>query len=209
MHIEFLVEEPSAEAALNELLPRLLGEGTGFQIHPHQGKRDLLESLPGKLSGYSKWLPDDWRIVVLLDLDGKDCKAVKDTLEKMARRARLTTKTAAKGRARAQVLNRTAIEELEAWFLGDVEALCSAYPGVPVTLAAKAPFRDPDKIRGGTWERLEQVLQRAGYFKSGLAKIEAAREIARYMVPARNRSRSFAAFCKGIKALVGGAGEAP
>ena len=72
MHLEFLVEEPSAEAALSELLPRLIGQDGTFRVHPHQGKRDLLESLPGKLKGYSNWLPSDWRIVVLVDLEGGD-----------------------------------------------------------------------------------------------------------------------------------------
>jgi hypothetical protein len=202
MHLEFLVEEPSAEAALSELLPRLIGQDGTFRVHPHQGKRDLLESLPGKLKGYSNWLPSDWRIVVLVDLDGGDCKKVKAKLEKLARNAKLTTKSSATGRSRPQVLNRIAIEELEAWFFGDVEALCTAYPGVPRTLAAKSGFRDPDKIRGGTWERLEQVLQKAGHFKGGLAKIAAAREIAKHMQPDRNRSRSFTVFRDGIRALL-------
>lgn len=49
-----------------------------------------------------------------------------------------------------QVLNRLAIEELEAWFFGDVAALHSAYPRVPSTLGRRSRYRDPDAIRGGT-----------------------------------------------------------
>lgn len=203
MHFELLVEEPSAEAALNELLPRLIGVGASFRIHPHQGKKDLLESLPGKLRGYSRWLPTNWRVVVLIDLDSGDCKKVKANLERLASQAKLTTKSTATARTAPQVLNRIAIEELEAWFFGDVEALRAAYPRVPPTLAAKRAFRDPDKIMGGTWERLEQVLQRAGYFKGGLAKIAAAREIAKHMNPERNRSRSFCVFRDGLQAMLG------
>jgi hypothetical protein len=202
MHFVFLVEEPSAEAALSELLPRLIGQDATFQIHPHQGKKDLLDSLLGKLKGYSKWLPSDWRVVVLIDLDSGDCKKVKAGLEQVARRAKMTTKTSTTGRRKPQVLNRIAIEELEAWFFGDVEALCSAYPGVPATLAAKRGFRDPDKIKGGTWERLEQVLQKAGHFKGGLAKIAAAREIAKHMRPDRNCSKSFRVFRDGLHAML-------
>lgn len=202
MHIEFLVEEPSAEAALRELLPRLLGGDIAFEIHPHQGKQDLLQNLPAKLKAYSKWLSSDWRIAVLLDLDRQNCRKLKNALEKAAHDANLTTKTSARAGGHFQVLNRIAIEELEAWFFGDVEALCSAYPGVPPTLGAKAPFRKPDEIKGGTWERLEQVLQKAGYFRSGLAKIAAAREIARHMDPDRNRSPSFAAFRDGLRAMI-------
>ena len=201
MHIEFLVEEPSAEAALRELLPRILEDGIEYQIHPHQCKKDLLANLPVKLRAYSKWISTDWRIVVLIDLDNDNCKERKKDLESVANRAGLATKTSAKGRKDFQVLNRIAIEELEAWFFGDVEAICAAYPRVPKTLAAKEPFRDPDKIKGGTWERLEKVLQHAGHFKSGLAKITAAREIARHMQPDRNRSKSFAVFRDGLRAM--------
>jgi hypothetical protein len=57
-----------------------------------------------------------------------------------------------------------AIEELEAWFFGDMDAVRALYPRVPETLEQRAGFRDPDAIRGGTWEALERILQRAGYF---------------------------------------------
>lgn len=51
MHLEVLVEEPSAEAALEILLPRLVGPEVEIRLHPHQGKQDLLAALPGKLRG--------------------------------------------------------------------------------------------------------------------------------------------------------------
>lgn len=202
MNVEFLVEEPSAEAALNELVPRILGEKIPFRIHVHQGKRDLLKSLPARLRGYSKWLPADWYVVVLVDLDSGKCAALKNELEQAARGAGLVTRTAAGEGCRFQVLNRIAIEELEAWFFGDVQALCRAYPGVPRTLAAKRNYRDPDCIRGGTWEQMERVLKTAGYHRGGLAKIAAAREIARHMDPDRNQSHSFAVFRDGLRAMV-------
>ena len=53
MHIEFLVEERSAEAALQNLLPRIFGSVATFTIHPYQGKPDLLKKLPIRLKGYS------------------------------------------------------------------------------------------------------------------------------------------------------------
>jgi len=46
---------------------------------------------------------------------------------------------------------------------------------------------------------MERELQRAGYFKSGLAKIKAARAISAHMVPSRNRSRSFQVFLQGLQ----------
>jgi hypothetical protein len=127
---------------------------------------------------------------VLVDRDADDCEVLKTELEKTAREAGLITRTAAGPGRSFQVVNRLAIQELEAWFFGDVGALVQAYPGVPATLAKKASYRDPDSIPH-TWERLEQVLQRAGYYATGMPKIEVARRIAGCMQPARNRSKSF------------------
>jgi uncharacterized protein DUF4276 len=202
MHLEVLVEEPSTEAALSHLLPRILGPRASFFIHPHRGKPDLLRKLPARLRAYRRWLPEDWRIVVLIDQDDADCLQQKRNLEAVAREAGLLTRTAAGNGRRFQVLNRLAIEEIEAWFFGDVEALCTAYPGVPRSLGSRSRFRDPDAIRGGTWEALEKELQRAGYHRGGLAKIEAARAISMHMEPARNRSRSFQALRQGLLSVI-------
>ena len=49
-------------------------------------------------------------------------------------------------------------------------------------------------VLGGTWEALERVLRKASYFKTGLRKMECARQVAQHMDPARNASRSFQAF---------------
>jgi len=70
------------------------------------------------------------------------------------------------------------------------------------SLGAKAKFRDPDAIEGGTWEALESELQRKGYFQGGLAKIEAAKAISSYMDPERNRSKSFQVFRDGLQEMV-------
>lgn len=202
-HLEILVEELSAEAALESLVPNVLGPGISFAILPHQGKPDLLGKLPVLLRGYRRWIPEDWGIVVLIDSDGRDCLEQKSSLERIAHEAGFPTRSTAGDGGRFRVLNRLAIEELEAWFFGDVEALCGAYPGVPRTLDQRARYRDPDAIRGGTWEALERELQRAGHHRGGLSKIKAAREIASRMDPDRNRSRSFQAFRQGLLGLVG------
>jgi hypothetical protein len=202
MHIELLVEEPSAEAALNELLPRILGKRASWAIHVHQGKGDLLANLGPRLRGYAKWLPEDWRIVVLVDRDANDCLKLKKGLENAARQAGLYTRSRPGRGGRVQVVNRIAVEELEAWFFGDTDALRTAFPRVPRTLGQKARYRNPDEIRGGTWESLERELQHAGYFRGGLGKIEAARTIARHMEPERNCSPSFRHFRNALVDLV-------
>jgi hypothetical protein len=188
-HFEFIVEEPSMEAALCLILPKILGD-CSFRIYPHQCKEELLASLPGRLLGYSKWLPGTWRIVVIVDRDDDDCRKLKADLETMGANAGLLTRTTALNQPYVLV-NRIVIEELEAWYFGDWAAVQAAYPRAPKGIPVQSKYRDPDRIGGGTWEAFERVLQRGGYFKGGLRKIEAARSIATHMVPADNKSRSF------------------
>ena len=92
------------------------------------------------------------------------------------------------------MVNRIAIEELEAWYFGDWKAVKSAYPRVSATVPNRAPYRNSDAIKGGTWEAFERILQNGGYFKNGLRKVEAARTIAAHLNPDCNRSHSFVKF---------------
>ncbi len=201
MHVEFLVEEPSAEAALFNIVPKILQDVT-FRIHPFQGKQDLLDKLLPRLKGYRGWLPKDWKIVVLIDVDDEDCTELKAKLEEIAETAGFLTKSRQAGESYFQVLNRLAIEELEAWFFGDVEALHNVYSRVYLNLEKKAKYRDPDAIRGGTWEALERELKKTGYFRGGFSKISVARDVSGHMVPERNRSKSFQVFHKGLLSLL-------
>lgn len=188
-HVEILVEETSMEAVLRTVLPKILGR-VSFEVYPYPGKAELLRRLPNRLSGYAEWLPETWRILVLVDRDDEDCRKLKSSLDDMARASGLAGRPRHSGHSR-RVVNRLAIEELEAWYFGDWQAVCRAYPRVPSTVPTKARFRNPDAIAGGTWEAFEQLLQQAGYFVGGFRKIEAASHIAPHMEPIRNLSSSF------------------
>lgn len=192
-HVEILVEEPSIEIVLRAVLPHIVGKNVTFDVHPFNGKDDLLAKLPQRLQGYCYWLPDTWRIVVIVDRDGDDCQALKTKLESMARTAGLATKSATRGSG-WRVVNRIAVEEIEAWFFGDMDAVRAAYPRVPATTENQRRYRNPDSIAGGTWEALEGMLQRAGYFRGGLRKLECARCIAPHLDVRENRSKSFQVF---------------
>ncbi|MGD1717587.1 DUF4276 family protein [Dapis sp. BLCC M172] len=192
MHIEFLIEDRSTEETLCYLLPKILGESITFETHFFQGKEDLFSQLPGGLKGYKKWIPDDWRIIILVDRDNEDCKKLKLKLEKIARDAGFVTRS--KSKNNYQLINRIMIEELEAWFFGDISALIKAYPKVSKNLSQNAKYRDPDDIKGGTWEALEKALKDAGYHQGRLEKMRAARDIAPHMKPAKNISNSFQVF---------------
>jgi len=194
LHVEFLVEELSTQEALENILPKIFREFTSFDIHSYRGKTDLVSKLPSRLKGYKEWIPADWKIVILVDQDRQDCLLLKQNLENIAADAGLITKSRAGGNQNFQVLTRIAVEELEAWFFGDVKAITTAYPKVSPNLATQAKYRNPDAITGGTWEALERVMQKAGYHQGGLEKVKAAREISAHMNPSDNRSKSFQVF---------------
>lgn len=192
-HYVLLVEDRSSEAFLREALPRLLRGKATFGVYPFLGKNDLLKKLPKRLNGYASWLPVDWRIVVLLDRDDDDCQRLKQRLEIMAASAGLATRSV--NRAAWRVANRIAVEELEAWFFGDLDAVRKAFPRVSRRISKKKePYRNPDDI-SRTWEALEKLLKQAGYFPSGLQKISTARAIGRHLDPDANTSQSFQTFC--------------
>jgi hypothetical protein len=93
-----------------------------------------------------------------------------------------------------RILASIVIEELEAWYFGDWNAAVTAYPRLPATVPQRSGLRDPDAIAGGTWEQFERICQRAGYFSTGLRKIEAARAISEHFDVAQNSSASFGHF---------------
>jgi len=199
------VEEPSMAVALELLLPRILNERrTVPKIIDHGSKQALLNNLPARLKGYARWPNPGLRVLVLVDRDDDDCRRLKTRLEDARRTAGLHSKTQPGPDGRFQVVNRIVVEELEAWFLGDVSALVTAFPGLPESLSHRQAFRDPDAVRGGTWEALHRLLKKSGYYagSSKLPKIDVARRVAKHMDPARNRSASFRAFATGLTALM-------
>ena len=68
----------------------------------------------------------------------------------------------------------------------------------PRPVEGTPPEAKPDAIAGGTWEAMERVLRKAGYFNSGLRKLDLARSVAAHMDIHRNRSRSIQAFATAV-----------
>ena len=202
MHIKFFLEEPSAEEALRYILPKIFSDSVSYEFHVSEGRDDLLKELPKRLKGH-QWIPDNWRIIVLIDEDRRDCHELKAYLERAAHEAGFVTKSSAAPNEDFRVVNRIAIEELEAWFFGDVEALHAAYPKIPENLQSKAKYRYPDAIQGGTSEALERLLIQKKYYRGRMPKTAVAQKVSQYMELDRNRSRSFQVFVNGLKACVG------
>lgn len=149
------------EAFLRGLLPRLIPVECGSEIHAFQGKTDLLGKLEARLRGYAQWLPNDWRLFVIVDRDDDDCGELKANLEAMAQRAGLATRSSA-GDAQWQVVNRIIVEELEAWYFGDWSAVKEEYPRVSRDVPQRRGLREPDAILGGRGRRLSESCRITG-----------------------------------------------
>jgi len=199
--LEIIVEEESMQAALESLMPKILEGRAQWKSIKMRNKMDLIKKLPDRLRAYKRRINDgeNLKIVVLLDQDKDDCVTLKNKLEQIAQEAGLSTKSYHPGQDDFQVVNRIVVEELEAWFMGDVEALKKAFSSLN---RAKFPshFNNPDQ--GGTWERLYRFLKKQGIYRSSYPKVKAARKIAPHIDPHRNRSRSFHAFCRGVEACL-------
>lgn len=172
----FLLEERSMKVLLEGLLPRLF-PGLPFLCVPHEGKRDLQTSIPRKLRA---WREPGVRFVVIHDNDGGDCLALKHTLRSLCVDA-----------GREDALVRIACQELEAWYLGEPDALAEAFGDDGLRgLSRRARFRDPDAVirPSAELERLVPAFQ----------KIAGARRMAGHLNPERNRSPSFHALLRGL-----------
>ena len=216
MHFEVLVEDQSGSIALECLLEKILGaNGTAHTwiIRPYKGlghipknlhrapdrkKRLLLHHLPRILRGYGRsfkrsGLPS--AVIVVVDLDQRDCVAFKREL--------LAVLEACTPRPRT--LFRIAIEESEAWLLGDRAAVKQAYPDAKDSVLKRY---EQDSICG-TWEVLADAvhpggsgkLKESGYPVTGNAKCDWAENIAPCMDVDENRSPSFRVFRDGVRKL--------
>jgi hypothetical protein len=204
MFLEILLEGASDLPTVKEILTRRfkLLEDEHYRIHPHKGKgslpanphakpdikhRGLLDQLPAKLRGYAH-LPDGYCVVVLVDSDKADCHELKNALIQMCESL---------DRRPPCVLFRIAVEEIESWFLADIEAIRIAYPKAK---HLKIAGIRPDSIVGA-WERLAEALGRHPADCDGSDKYEWAMKIAPHLDLDKPKSPSLNAFVQGIASL--------
>lgn len=205
MHFEILVEDQSGKKALDILIPKIIGFKHTFKVHPYKGigripknlssnadasKRILLTQLPQLLRGYGNTFakyPKEYPAAVILvcDLDVKCLKAFREELH--------TILNACDPKPETRFC--VAIEEGEAWFLGDIAALKKAYP------QAKDSVLNTyinDSICG-TWEKLADAifpggstaLSAKGWQAIGAEKFKWAEKITPHMDVDNNASPSF------------------
>lgn len=178
--VVFLLEEYSMKALLDGLLPRLFPDLL-FQCIPHDGKGDLEKSVPRKLRG---WREPGVRFVVVRDNDRADCLALKDHLCGLC-----------SNRVEEDWLVRIACQELEAWYLGEPDALADAFEKESLRrIGSRARFRKPDTVAYPA-EALAKLVPQ-------FQKVSGARLLANHLTRERNRSPSFRALLDGVERLV-------
>lgn len=179
----FLLEERSARALLESLLPRVLHETVSFRLIPFEGKQDLEKQLVRRIRAYQNPAA---RFIVLRDQDSfTDCVRLKQSLLALC---------AESGKANA-CLVRIACTELETFYLGDLQAVEAALN--LAGLAKQQPskkFRMPDHL--GSPSRELQLLTRHRY-----EKVAGSRAIGAHLDLDNNRSPSFCHLLSGIRRM--------
>ena len=217
MHFEIYVEDLSGKKALDILMPKIIGDGHTFEVFGYKGigrkipenlrnqtdpsKRVLLNRLPQLLRGrgrthaaYSTLYSA--AVIVVCDLDGECLKTFRQKLYAVLDACN----------PRPETRFCIAVEEGEAWLLGDISAVKTAYPKARSTVLARY---ENDSICG-TWEILAdavckgglKALKSQGYPAIGKEKSAWAENIAPHMDIDNNASPSFQYFLKKIRELI-------
>jgi hypothetical protein len=178
--IVVFAEEPSGQI-IAECLAQKLNLADRIICLRHQGKSDLEASFPRKIGSWGG--PRRPRFVVMRDNDSADCLQVK---------VRLMGLVPPNTVQRVKI--RLVVQELESWYLGDLEAVKQAglLSGADRDyLGRKSILRNPDSI--GNAKQM---------FKSKIAsdgQIALARRIGPHLSLKSNRSRSFHAFVGALR----------
>lgn len=215
MHFEVLVEDQSGKKALDILIPKIIDDRHTFKVHAYRGigripknlthgrhinSHLLLNKLPMLLTAYGRTFfnyPDSYpaSVLVVCDLDDKCLKAFRRELFDVLDSCN----------PKPETRFCIAIEEGEAWLLGDLAAIKAAYP------KARNNVLDGyinDSICG-TWELLADAifpggsngLKNKGWQQIGRQKSIWSENISPCMDIENNLSPSFCYFRAKVREL--------
>ena len=215
MHFEILVEDQSGKRMLDIVLPKIIDKPHTFDVKAYGGigripknlksnddarKRLLLDQLPKLLRGHGKTFAGysaDYpaAVIVVCDLDNKCLKTFRQEL--------LTVLNACKPKPETRFC--IAIEEGEAWLLGDIPAIKAAYPNARDNILGSY---ENDSICG-TWELLADAvstggasgLKNKGWQVVGTEKSVWSEKITPHMDVSNNASPSFRYFREKVRGL--------
>ncbi|MBQ8707225.1 MAG: hypothetical protein IJ523_03970 [Succinivibrionaceae bacterium] len=211
MHFQFLVEDVSSAVLIKKVMDTIIGKhikntyncksfkGIGHFIKKNTAKETrtgkLLNDLATYMRGFQRSLQGiSASLIVVLDNDDKDPQEFQKSLQNIAKTNSINM----------DYVFCIAVEEVEAWLLGDEAAIRKAYPDYK-----KKILHDykQDSICG-TWELLADVVYKGGmqeiqkrkmsYMEIGKLKSEWADKISDQMTFEVNKSPSFQNFYKAI-----------
>ena len=215
MYFQFLVEDASSADLIDVLMKNHVphADDVSYNIKRFHGiggfrkKRTPKEIKTGKLlndleiylPGFDKSLRGiRAALFVVLDNDDKDTLVFHRELETLAQKKNISM----------DYVFCIAVEEVEAWLLGDREALLQAYPSA--NRRNLSAYRQ-DSICG-TWECLAEVVQpgwlkkarkeKMPYSEIGTEKSRWAKEIGAHMCPKNNISPSFQSFWREVQSRI-------
>lgn len=179
----FLLEERSALAMLESLLPRMLNKDVAFRLIPFDGKQDLEKQLIRKIRGY---LNHKARFIVLRDQDNHP-----NGVQLKKRLLDLCQKSG-KGDV---CLIRIACTELETFYLADLQAVEAGLEikGLASRQQSKK-FRAPDRLGSPSRELKELTANR-------YEKVAGSRAIGQHLRLDNERSSSFRNLIAGIRRM--------
>lgn len=212
MYFHFLIEDQSSAILIKLLMEKLTSNNPdlAYQCTAFKGlggftkKNTVKETRTGKLlndlatylRGFNKSLKDfPSAIIIVLDNDKNNPEEFREELESVAQTNGIIV----------DHVFCIAVEEMEAWLLGDRAALMAAYPSAKAQVLNS--YRQ-DSICG-TWELLADAVYPGGliklrrncptYKEIGSCKCEWAQKIGTYMDPENNQSPSFQYFLSELK----------
>lgn len=220
MRIEFLIEDKSGSKLIDEIMKKYNEELRQLQLSVidyniksykgvgglKKGKNvenikslHLLSELPKRLLALQNQLQwyQDSAVFIVLDNDKRNTELFYSELNELAEKYNI----------KIDCVFCIAVEEIEAWLLGDCKAIMEAYPKLKDRIRTKHANYIQDSICN-TWEYLADILTPKGInefkrknnnvYDIGKKKIEWATEIGACMDIRNNNSPSFNRFIEAI-----------
>lgn len=183
-NLVILVEGKSEKVLLDTIVPKILPEGVSHQCISFEGKSDLMKNVAMKIRA---WKKPNSVFLVMRDQDSGDCRAIKNQiLEECVKSFRNSR----------DYLVRIACHELEAFYLGDVEAVKSAGFEISLSKKFKKGYSNPDAIANAK-DELSKITGRNYQEITGTAAIAPFLKL-----DGSNNSTSFNMLVSGIAKLV-------
>lgn len=212
MRLEFLVEDTSGGILISQIIEKYKKEENNsitYNIKTYKGignfvkgknasdvkSQQLLIDLPKRLRALQTLLLniDDAAVFVILDNDKRDTELFYEQLKEISEKNRIST----------DHVYCIAVEEMEAWLLGDRNAIIEAYPNFEDRIISKYSGYVQDSICD-TWEFLADLLTPRGIkefykkytsvYEIGSKKCEWAEKIGSKLDIRHNNSQSFNRF---------------